>query len=339
LYAEKGDEMISEFDNKTEKRLSELAEADTSILVTGGCGYLGSILVEMLVQRGFNVTVVDNLLYSQNALFNLFYTGKLRFIYGDVTNERFIADLLAKNKYDYIFPLAAIVGFPISEIKPEITWLVNHKAIEYILNHRKDSRIIFPTTNSGYGTTTGETYCTEESPLNPISTYGKSKVAAEKAIMEKGNAICFRLATLFGFSSRMRLDLLVNDFTYKAVNDKTLVLFERKFKRNFAHVRDAARGFLWAMVNWEKMKDKVYNLGHPDCNISKEELALLIKKYVPDLNIFYAEIGSDPDKRNYVVSNERLLSTGFKFNYPLDKGILELIEGYKAFKDFRFKNY
>jgi len=331
--------LLSDFDPETERKLTKLAENGTRILVTGGCGYLGSILVEMLVQRGFHVTVVDNLCYGQNTLFNLFYTGKLKFIYGDVTNEKFIAELLDKNNYTYIFPLAAIVGFPISEIKPELTWMVNYKAIEYILKHRKDSKIIFPTTNSGYGTTTGEEYCTEESPLNPISTYGKSKVAAEKAIMERGNAICFRLATLYGFSPRMRLDLLVNDFVYKAVTEKTLVLFERKFKRNFAHVRDAARGFLWAMANWEKMKDRVYNLGHPDYNISKEELALLIKKYIPDLNIFYAEIGSDPDRRNYIVSNERLLSTGFKFNHPLDKGIEELIEGYKAFKDFRFRNY
>jgi len=331
--------LLNDFDQRTEREIMKLAENGANILVTGGCGYLGCVLVEMLVQRGFNVTVVDNLSYGQNTLFNLFYTGKLKFIYGDVTNEKFIAELLAKNKYDYIFPLAAIVGFPISEIKPELTWMVNYKAIEYILNHRKDSRIIFPTTNSGYGTTTGEIYCTEESPLNPISTYGKSKVAAEKAIMEKGNAICFRLATLYGFSPRMRLDLLVNNFVYRAVTEKTLVLFERKFKRNFAHVRDAARGFIWAMVNWEKMKDRVYNLGHPEHNISKEELALIIKKYVPDLNIFYADIGSDPDKRNYIVSSERLLSTGFKFNYPLDKGIQELIEGYNAFKDFRFKNY
>ncbi len=327
-----------DFDEKTEAKLRELASAGTKILVTGGAGYLGSVLVEMLVKRGFEVTVVDNLLYSQNTLFNLFYTGNLKFIYGDVTNKAFMKKILAE-KYDYIIPLAAIVGFPVSEMKPEITWMVNYEAVLTVLAERKDARILFPTTNSGYGTTTGEVQCTEDSPLNPISTYGKSKVAAEKATMEAGNAICYRLATLFGFSPRMRTDLLVNHFTYKAVNDRVLTLFEHKFKRNFVHVVEASRVFLWSMVNWDTMKNKIYNFGHPDFNITKEDLALMIKKEVPDLNIFYSEIGSDPDKRNYVVSNDRILATGFKFQYPLDRGIRELVRGYEAFRDYRFRNY
>ena len=330
--------MQNDFGSQTESKLKELAEAGTRILVTGGSGYLGSVLVEMLVAWGFDVTVVDNLLYSQNTLFNLFHTGKIRFVYGDVTNESFMKRVM-EEKYDYILPLAAIVGFPISELKPEITWMVNHKAILTVLEHRKNARIIFPTTNSGYGATTGEIYCTEESPLNPISVYGKSKVAAEKTIMESGNAICFRLATLFGFSPRMRTDLLVNNFVQKAITDRVLVLFEKHFKRNFAHVRDAARAFLWAIANWDVMKNRVYNVGHPDCNVSKYELALLIKKYVPELNIFDAEIGHDPDKRNYIVSNERLLKTGFVFGHTLEDGIKELIRGFEAFKDYRFKNY
>jgi nucleoside-diphosphate-sugar epimerase len=332
--------MKADFDSKTEAALSSLAQGGCRVLVTGGSGYLGSILVEMLLQRGFSVTVVDNLTYSQNTLFNLFHTGKLEFIYADVTNEKFMQKLLSDGKYDFIFPLAAVVGFPVSEQKPEITWMINHQAILTILKYRKKgSKIIFPTTNSGYGTTSGQADCTEDSPLNPISTYGKSKVEAEKAISKAGNSICFRLATLFGFSPRMRTDLLVNDFVYKAVHEKSIVLFERRFKRNFLHVRDAARGFLWAMANWVGMKDNIYNLGHPDYNISKEELCALIKKRLPSVSIFHSEIDSDPDKRNYVVSNARILATGFKFNHPLGEGIDELVAGYTAFKDFRFKNY
>ena len=332
--------MKQDFPDGFEARLSAIAKGGARVLVTGGSGYLGSVLVEMLVARGFDTTVLDNLAYSQNTLFNLFHSGKLKFAYGDVTNEKFVEKLLSEGSYDYIFPLAAVVGFPVSEQKPEITWMVNHGAIVTLLKHRKKgARIIFPTTNSGYGVTDGKVECTEGSPLNPISTYGKSKVAAEKAVAAAGDSVCFRLATLFGFSPRMRTDLMVNDFVHKAVNEKSIILFERKFKRNFLHVRDAARAFLWAMGNWEGMKDTTYNLGHPDYNISKEELCLLIKKQLPSLDIFYAEIGSDPDKRNYVVSNERMLKTGFEFKYPLEDGIAELVSGYKAFKDLRFKNY
>jgi nucleoside-diphosphate-sugar epimerase len=218
--------------------------------------------------------------------------------------------------------------------------MVNHGAILSILRHRREGqKIIFPTTNSGYGTTTGQVDCTEETPLNPISTYGKSKVEAEKAIMEAGDAVAFRLATLFGFSQRMRTDLLVNDFVLKAATEKTIVLYERKFKRNFLHIRDASRGFLWAMANWEAMKDRAYNLGHPGYNITKEELCLLIKKQVPDLNIVYSETRQYPDKRNYVVSNQRILSTGFRCSYSLEEGIAELLAGYRSFRDFRFRNY
>ena len=313
---------------------------DTSVLVTGGSGYLGSILVEMLVNRGFRTTVVDNLQYGQNTLFNLFNRDNFDFIYGDVTNEALIKNLLAKNSYDFILPLAAIVGYPVSEDKPELTWDVNYRAIATMLKHRKKgSKIIFPTTNSGYGTTTGEVECTEESPLNPISIYGRSKVAAEKDIMDSGNAIALRLATLFGFSPRMRIDLLVNDFVLKAFTEKTIVLYERKFKRNFLHVRDASRAFIWCMYNWEKMGDNIYNLGHPDYNITKEELVGYIKKQVPNLGVFYSEADHDPDKRNYIISNDKILSTGYKCKYSLEFGISELLKGYRAFRDFRFKNY
>lgn len=332
--------MIPEFSLDIEKKLREMADSGTKILVTGGSGYLGSIICQMLIDRGFEVTVVDNLSFSQNTLYNLFHSGKLKFVFGDVTNENFMKNLLEKGDYDYIFPLAAVVGFPVSEQKPEITWMINHGSIKTILKYRKEgTRIMFPTTNSGYGMTEGTSECTEESPLNPISTYGKSKVAAEKDLMAAKGVICFRLATLFGFSPRMRTDLLVNNFVYKAYAEKTIVLFERKFKRNFLHVRDAARAFLWSMVHWDSMKDTIYNVGHPDYNITKEELCGLIKKEIPGLNVFFAEIGSDPDKRNYVVSNARILATGFQFKYPLEDGIGELVRGYEAFRDYRFKNY
>ena len=327
-----------EFDLETEEKLCELGEK-TKILVTGGSGYLGSVLTEMLLERGFLVTVVDNLMYGQNTLFNLFYNKRLKFIHGDITNEKFMKDLLTNNKFDYIFPLAAVVGFPSSEQKPEYTWMVNYEAIKTITKHRGDARIVFPNSNSGYGITDGKSECTEDSPLNPISTYGRSKMTSEQLIMLSGNAVCFRLATLFGFSPRHRTDLLVNDFVYKAVNEKSIILFERTFKRNFLHVRDAARGFLWVIANWNNVKNRVYNLGHPSYNISKDELCNLIKQRVPDLNVFYAEINTDPDKRNYIVSNRKILDTGFRFNYSLEDGIDELVRGYSAFHDSRFKNY
>lgn len=332
--------MPMEFEERINAELSKLAESGTKILITGGSGYLGSVLTEMLIERKFDVTVVDNLLYAQNTLFNLFAYKNFHFIYGDVTNQKFMEKLIRDGKYDFIFPLAAIVGFPISEQKPEITWLVNYDAILNILKVRKDDqKIIFPTTNSGYGATDGKTECTEDSPLVPISSYAKSKVEAEKAIINTKDYVSFRLATLYGFSPRMRTDLLVNNLVHKAVTDKTIVLFERKFKRNFLHVRDAARAFLWTVANWDQMKNRIYNVGHPDYNITKEELCDMIKESVTDLNIFYSEIGKDPDKRNYIVSNERLLATGFRFKYDLRDGIEELVRGYVALRDYRFKNY
>ena len=332
--------MEFDFDAKTEEDISSLACNGARILVTGGSGYLGSMLLEMLLARGFHVTVVDNLSYSQNTLFNLFHTGRLEFIYGDVTSEKFMQGLLSKKDFDFILPLAAIVGFPVSEQKPEITWMVNHQAILSIIKYRKPgAKIIYPTTNSGYGSSQQGTDCTEDSSLNPISTYGKSKVAAEQAVLAAGDSVCFRLATLFGFSPRMRTDLLVNNFVLKAVTDQSIVLFERKFKRNFLHVRDAARAFLWAMAKWSSMKNSIYNVGHPEYNLTKEDLCMLIKKQVPALNIYFSEIGKDPDKRDYVVSNKKILATGFKFNYSLEDGIGELLAGYQAFRDYRFKNY
>lgn len=330
----------TDFDLTTEKQLRELAEKTGNILITGGSGYLGSVITEMLVRRGFEVTVLDNLSYSQNTLFDLMSFPNFHFVFGDVSNKQYMKDFLKKKKIEILIPLASIVGFPVSEQKPELTWQINHEAIVHMLeNLTKDTKIIFPCTNSGYGLTTGEVECTEETPIAPISTYGKSKVAAEAAILAFNNSVSFRFATLFGFSQRMRTDLMVNDFVLKAVRDRSIVLFERKFKRNFLHVRDAGRLFLWSMLHWDEMKNNVYNAGHPDYNLNKEELCNIIKEKITDFNVFFGEIASDPDKRNYIISNDKVLSTGFEFRHSLPSGIDELIKGYEAFRDYRFKNY
>lgn len=329
-----------EFERNIESSLFELGRSTGNILITGGSGYFGSVLTELLLRRGFKVSVVDNLSYSQNTLFNYMHLENFKFIYGDVTNVDFVKKLLLNYSFDYVIPLASIVGFPVSEQKPELTWLVNYNAVLNVLNNIKDdTKVLFPCTNSGYGLTTGQIECDENTPITPISTYGKSKMAAESAIVNRGNFVSMRFATLFGFSQRMRTDLMVNDFVLKAVRDKSIVLFERKFKRNFLHVRDASRAFLWAMLNWDKMKDNIYNVGHPDYNLNKEELCELIRKQVPDFQTFFAEIGSDPDKRNYIISNRKIISASFKFNYSLETGISELIKGYEAFRDYRFRNY
>ncbi len=235
--------------------------------------------------------------------------------------------------------MAAIVGAPACDKDPHTTTAINYNSIEFISKvKRSDQIIIFPTTNSGYGTTDGSLYCTEKTPLNPISLYGKTKVAAEKILLESGNVVTLRLATVFGFSPRMRLDLLVNDFVYKAFKDKYLVLFEKDFKRNFLNIHDVPRLFEHILNNWDLMKNETYNAGLPDENISKEDLAIRIKKYFPDLYITSSEINKDPDKRNYIVSNEKLLKTGFNFKFSLDDGIIELKKGYTIMRDTQFKN-
>ncbi len=310
----------------------------TKILVTGGSGYLGSVLVEHLLDKGYEVTVLDNLIYNQNSLLQFCHDTNFKFVFGDVRDEALLKKIVPEA--DFIIPLAAIVGAPASEKHPQTTTSVNYDSIALLnkLRDKNKQKVIFPTTNSGYGTTTGEIYCTEESPLNPISLYGRTKVDAEKELLGSHNTITLRLATLFGFSPRMRTDLLVNDFVQKALKDKTLVLFEKDFKRNYLHVRDAARCFIHCIENFDKMKNNAYNVGLPDANLSKEELAILIKKFVPSLYIHYAEIGSDPDKRNYIVSNDKLLKTGFKFEYSLEEGIKELIKGYSMLRDNHYRN-
>ncbi len=307
------------------------------ILITGGAGYLGSIVTEYFLSKGYDVTVYDNLLYNQTSLFNLCYHKNFHFVYGDVRNH----DLLGKmiEKADIIFPLAAIVGAPACEKAPDVTIAVNQKSIEWLAKQiRPNQKVVFPTTNSGYGIGQKDIHCTEETPLKPISLYGVTKVAAEKALLDTGNAVTFRLATVFGFSPRMRLDLLVNDFVYKAFKDKYIVMFEKDFKRNFLHIRDVPRLFEHAINNYDKMKGQTFNAGLPDANLSKEELTLLIKKFVQDFYITCSEINKDPDKRNYIISNDKLLETGFKFQHGLEDGIVELLKGYAILRDNQYKN-
>ena len=299
------------------------------ILITGGAGYLGTVITKTMLEAGHKVTVVDNLSFKQ--LSPLHYTSNkdYNFIYGDVRNETLLRKLVAHN--DVIIPLAAIVGFPACKADPKLAWEVNYEQIKTILDCLTDEQIIlYPNTNSGYGIGEGQTECTEESPLNPISVYGESKCAAEKLLLECSQAICFRLATVFGVSPRMRTDLLVNEFVYKAMTDKYITVFEKHFKRNFIHIQDVASVFLWALNNYEKMKHNVYNVGLSDANLSKQELLEKIQEYIPDFAISYSDFYEDPDKRDYIVSNKKIETTGWKPKYSLDDGIKELMKTYQV---------
>jgi nucleoside-diphosphate-sugar epimerase len=298
------------------------------VLVTGGAGYLGSILCEHLLAAGHRVTVLDNLMYGQVSLFHLCAHPAFDFVVGDARDERQLAALLGET--DVIIPLAAIVGAPACDRDPRLATSVNLEAIR-LLNRLRSPRqlVVFPTTNSGYGTTSGDVPCTEDSPLAPVSLYGRDKVAAEAELLASPNVITLRLATVFGLSPRMRLDLLVNHFVYAAVTDGYLVVFEKQFRRNFIHVRDVADGFVHCLANADAMIGRAYNAGLDEANVSKEELALAIKAQVPRFYVHFAEVGADPDKRNYVVSNERLRKAGFEARRSLEAGIRELLTGYR----------
>jgi nucleoside-diphosphate-sugar epimerase len=242
-------------------------------------------------------------------------------------------------QFDLIIPLAAIVGAPACKINPTVTKLVNYDAqINMVKKLSPSQMVIFPTTNSGYGIGEKNTFCTEESPLRPISEYGRTKVEVEKALLDKGNAVTYRLATVFGMSPRMRMDLLVNDFTYRAHKDRFIILFEEHFRRNYIHIRDVAKAFIFAIDNFNKMKGDPYNAGLSSANLTKRQLCEKIKEYVPDFYIHSAPIGQDPDKRDYIVSNEKLESLGWHPDYTLDMGIVELLKGYKILKPNKFTN-
>lgn len=299
-----------------------------NILITGGAGYLGSILTEHLLDEGYHVTVLDNLMYGEQNLFHLCANSDFNFVFGDARNEQLVASLVAKA--DVIIPLAAIVGAPCCDRDPLMATSVNLDAIRMINRLRSSSQlIIYPTTNSGYGTKTGDVFCTEETPLEPITLYGRTKSDAEAAILDSSNAITLRLATVFGMSPRMRMDLLVNHFVYAALSDRYIVIFEKDFKRNYIHIRDVANCFIHCIEHSAGMIGRPYNVGLDKANLSKEELALKIKEHLPDFFVHFSEIGSDPDKRNYIVSNQRLREAGFEAQYSLDAGIRELIKGYR----------
>lgn len=308
-----------------------------NILVTGGAGYLGSTLVPDLLQQGHNVTVLDNFMYKQASLNHVCHHPKFSVVKGDIRIESVMAPLI--KKADVVIPLAALVGAPMCSQDPVGATTVNHDAIMLMLKLlSKQQMVLMPTTNSAYGTGDKDNFCTEESPLNPISLYAKEKVGIEKELMQRENAISFRLATVFGMSPRMRIDLLVNDFTYRAVYDRFVVLFESSFKRNYVHVRDISRVFQHGIEHFGKMKGQIYNVGLSDANVSKRELCEHIQKQVPDFVFVDAPVGKDPDQRNYIVSNAKIESTGFKPIYALDAGISDLIKGYTMIKNTRYGN-
>jgi nucleoside-diphosphate-sugar epimerase len=308
-----------------------------NILVTGGAGYLGSTMVPDLLNAGHNVTVLDNFMFKQASLNHVCNNSKFSVVKGDIRIESVMAPLL-KNA-DIVIPLAALVGAPLCTLDPIGATTINHDAITMMIKLlSKDQIVLMPTTNSAYGTGDENNYCTEESQLRPISQYAIEKVGIEKELMQRENAISFRLATVFGMSPRMRIDLLVNDFTYRAVNDRFVVLFESYFKRNYLHVRDVSRAFLHAINNYDKMKGEIYNVGLSEANVSKKELCETIQKQLPDFTFIDAPIGKDPDQRNYIVSNEKIESTGFKTSMSLDDGIAELIKGYIMIKNTQYGN-
>ena len=306
-----------------------------NILITGGAGYIGSVLTPLLLNEGHQVTVLDNFMYDQNSLLDVAFNKNLRLLRADVREERLLKEELKKN--DVIIPLAGLIGAPLCDREPALSQDVNCDVIKRIYDQKsKNQMLIYPCTNSGYGIGEKGIFCNEKTPLRPVSLYGKQKVEAETYILENGEGVTFRFATLFGASPKMRLDLLVNDFTYKAFTDRYLVLFESHFKRNYLHVRDAARAFLHVINNYDKMKGEAFNVGLSSANLDKAELCAIIKNHIPDFVFLKSEVGTDPDKRNYIVSNEKIEATGFQTKYNLDDGIEELI---KCFTIIKKKNY
>jgi len=308
-----------------------------SILVTGGAGYLGSSLVPALLAEGFRVTVLDNFLFGQASLNQLCSDPNFDVYRGDARDPEVLKPLL--RGADIIIPLAALVGAPLCNNDKIGAETLNRDAILTLIKHTSwEQRILMPITNSGYGIGEAGKFCTEETPLRPISLYGRTKVEAEQAVLERGNSISFRLATVFGMSPRMRIDLLVNDFVYRAVHDRAVVLFEAHFKRNYIHVRDVARVFLHGICNFATMRDEPYNVGLSDANLSKLELCQRIQQYLPSFMFLEAPIGEDPDKRDYIVSNEKIERTGYRPQFSLDDGIRELIKGYRMLRNSIYGN-
>ncbi len=299
------------------------------ILITGGAGYLGSVLTGTLLNKGYSVTVLDKLLFNQTSLLQYTSNPKFKFIYGDVRNVTELEKLC--KEADAIIPLAAIVGFPACAADPKLAKEINFDQIVNIVRFTNglDKKILYPNTNSGYGLGTGQLECTEESPLTPISVYGQTKCDAENFLRNCTDAITFRLATVFGVSPRMRTDLLVNDFVYKAITDKYIVVFEKSFKRNFIHIEDVANAFVFMLENYDKYKREIFNVGLSTANLSKQELLEKIQSHVKDFAVSYNDYYEDPDKRDYIVSNDKIEGTGWKPEWDLDRGIKQLIQGYQ----------
>jgi nucleoside-diphosphate-sugar epimerase len=307
------------------------------ILITGGAGYIGSVLTPTLLALGHDVTVVDNFMFRQNSLADCCHHGAFQVVRGDCRDEALMKRLVAAA--DVIIPLAALVGAPLCDRDPMAARTTNFEAVAMLCQIVSNSqRIIMPVTNSGYGVGEQGKHCTEETPLRPISLYGVTKVQAEEEILQRENSISFRLATVFGVSSRMRIDLLVNDFVYRAFNDRAVVIFEGHFKRNFIHVRDVVRVFIHGLDNFAAMKGRSYNVGLDDANLSKLELCAVIKKHLPKFVFLEAPIGEDPDKRDYIVSNARIAAAGFKPEWNLDRGIQELIKGFTILRNTLYSN-
>ncbi len=308
------------------------------ILVTGGAGYIGSMLVPKLLDLNYKVVVVDNFMFKQTSLNHLCTNKNFEIINGDIRNQSLMKE--QSRDCDVIIPLAAIVGAPLCNKDPYNAQSINYEAIKDMFGLlSKNQFIIMPTTNSAYGTGDKNNFCDENSELRPISKYAKDKVEIEKILMSRENSISYRLATVFGMSPRMRIDLLVNDFTYRAYHDSALIIFEGHFKRNYIHVRDVVRAFIHSLNNLDKMKSEIYNVGLSDANLSKLELCQEIKKHLINFTFVEEKLKKDPDQRNYVVSNEKIEGTGFKPNYSLSNGISELIKGYSMIKNQNFGNF
>jgi nucleoside-diphosphate-sugar epimerase len=306
------------------------------VLITGGAGYLGSVLTEVLLNKGYQVTVIDNLLYKQTSVAPFSFNKNFKFILGDVRDLNLLKSLV--EQHDIIIPLAAIVGMPACKANPELTIQVNYEQVKNITEWvTKNQMILIPNTNSQYGSSTE--IITEDSPFKPLSLYAETKCNAEKAILDSGNGIALRLATVFGISYRMRMDLLVNDFVYKAITDGYLVLFESHFIRNYIHIRDIANTFLFMIENYEKCNNNAFNVGLTKANCTKLELAQIIQKYISDLVIVENNFKQDFDQRNYMVSNAKLESKGWKPQFTLEDGIQELIQGYQLIKKYNNKNF
>jgi nucleoside-diphosphate-sugar epimerase len=307
------------------------------VLISGAAGYLGSVLTGKLLGIGHHVTGVDNFLYKQTSLNHYCSDPDFEIVNGDARDPGVIVPLL--KKHDVIIPLAAIVGAPACDKDKTAAWSTNYEAIKLIINNiSTEQRIIYPTTNSGYGIGDLDKECTEDSPLKPISIYGQTKVEAEKAVLDRSNSVSLRLATVFGVSPRMRLDLLLNSFTYQAVRKKSLIVFEGHFRRNFLHVKDSSNAMIYTLHNFESMKTMAFNIGLSDANLTKLQLCAKIKEHIPDFVYLEAPIGEDPDKRDYMVSNKKIENHGFKPLYDIDDGIEELIKAYKMLSDYKYGN-